>query len=374
MKNRIARGLAALLSISTLATILMLGVSLARNPFAAPWVEGEAEALALRIDRMIAMEVDRDWVDARLEAALAEEPRDWSRIDLILEIAKKEKVSPDPALAARVDSARGSDTEMLRRTGRCLRCAGDAADCPGVSTLATCNLPLELTPFGDVRALWRNFRAWATGYPTDDLEVALAVVGLGATAAAIFTGGSLTVKAGTSALRVARRTGSLPKSYQAALLEQFRALDFQWKEVPAWLVRGNGFDALVRNPEALSRLRTTLTDLGRIHRETGSYAETIGLLRHIDSPADAGRLARLAETGGQRARAAIAVLGKSRALSAMRTTRRLSGAVVSAIALIAATVAQIGLAALALLNQGLRSAILARARRGGRTQARDDDT
>lgn len=83
MKRRVARGLAVLLSISTLATLLMLGVSLARNPFAAPWVERETEALALRIDRMIAAEVDRDWVDARLEAALAEEPRDWSRIDLI---------------------------------------------------------------------------------------------------------------------------------------------------------------------------------------------------------------------------------------------------------------------------------------------------
>ena len=87
MKRRIAQGLAVLLSISTLATILMLGVSLVRNPFAAPWVERETEALALRIDRMIATEVDQDWIDTRLEAALAEEPRDWFRIDLIQERA-----------------------------------------------------------------------------------------------------------------------------------------------------------------------------------------------------------------------------------------------------------------------------------------------
>ena len=255
MKRRVAQGLAVLLSISTLATLLMLGVSLARNPFAAPWVERETEALSLRIDRMIAAEVDRDWVDARLEAALAEEPRDWSRIDLIQEIARNEKVSPDPALAARVDSARGSDTEMLRRTERCLRCALDVADCPDPDTLAACNLPLELTPVGDANALRRNFQAWTTGDPTDNLEVGLAVVGLGATAAAVFTGGgSLPVKAGTSALRVARRTGNLTKSFQAALLEQVRALDFQWEKVPAWLVRGNGIDALVRNHEALSRL------------------------------------------------------------------------------------------------------------------------
>ena len=370
MKRRIAQGLAVLLSISTLATILMLGVSLVRNPFAAPWVERETEALALRIDRMIATEVDQDWIDTRLEAALAEEPRDWFRIDLIQEIARKEKTSPDPALAARMDSARESDTRMLRRTERCLRCALDVADCPDPDTLAACNLPLELTPVGDVNALRRNFQAWATGDPVDNLEVGLAVVGLGATGAAVFTGGgSLTVKAGTSALRVARRTGNLTKSFQAALLKQFRALGFQWGKVPAWLVRGNGIDELVRNHEALSRFRTTVADLGRIHHETGSYAGTISLLRHIDSPAEADRLARLVEAGGQRARAAIEVLGKSRAL---RTTRRLSDAVVSAIKLIAATVVQMGLAALVLLNRGLRSAILTHVGRDNGLQAGED--
>ena len=121
------------------------------------------------------------------------------------------------------------------------------------------------------------------------------------------------------------------------------------------LVRGNGIDELVRNHEALSRFRTTVADLGRIHHETGSYAGRIGLLRHIDNPAEAGRLASLVEAGGQRARAAIEVLGKSRAL---RATRRLGDAVVSAIKLIAATVLQMGLADLVLLNRGLRSAIL----------------
>lgn len=56
IKRRIARGFAVLLSISTLATILTLGVSVARNPFAAPQVEREIEAIAQRLDRMIATE------------------------------------------------------------------------------------------------------------------------------------------------------------------------------------------------------------------------------------------------------------------------------------------------------------------------------
>ncbi len=340
MKKRIGQGLALLLGISTLTTVVMLSVSLvslARKPFAALWVERETESLILRIDRMIAAEVDQDWLDTRIEAALAEEPRDWSRMDLILEIAEKEEISPDPPLAARMESARKSDGAMLHRTKFCLRCAIDANDCPDLDTLKVCNFPLELTPVGDGIAILRNIQAWKAGDPVDDLEVGLAALGLVATVAVPVTGGSfVTVKAGTTALRVARRMGSLTKSFEAVLWKQVRALDF-------------------------SRLHGTMSDLGRIHHATGSYAETIGFLRHIDVPADTSRLASLARAGGKRARAAVEVLGKSRAL---RATLRWSDEVLYAIKLIVATLVQVGLAALALLNRTLRYIILRHIGRG----------
>ena len=337
MKRRIGQGLALLLSISTLTTFVMLSVSLARKPFAALWVERETESLILRIDRMIAAEVDQDWLDTRIEAVLAEEPRDWSRIDLILEVAEKEKISPDPALAARMESARESDGAMLHRTKLCLRCAVDAKDCPDLDTLKICNFPLELTPVGDGIAILRNIRAWEAGDPVDDLEVGLAALGLAATVAIPVTGGSfVTVKAGTTALRVARRMGSLTKSFEAVLWKQVRALDFP-------------------------RLHGTMGDLGHIHRATGSYAETIGFLRHIDVPADTSRLASLARAGGKRARGAVEVLGKSRAL---RATFRWSDEVLYAIKLMVATLVQMGLVVLALVNRTLRYILLRHIGRG----------
>lgn len=362
MKRRIARGFAVLLSISTLATILTLGVSVARNPFAAPWVERGSEAIALRLDRMIVAEVDQDWLDTRLEAALREEPRDWYSIDLILEVGSKENLSPNPALEAQMASARESDAAMLQRAKRCLECAWDAAGCPDLGTLTRCNLLLELTPLGDANAIRRNLQAWMSEDPVDDLEVGLAVLGLAATSLALHTGGgSLTVKAGATVLRVARDTRRLTNRFETALVKSMREIDPQWKKIPAWLLRRGGVDEVVGNPEALSQVTETLTDIGRIHHAARSPAVTLELLRYIDTPADARQLARLMEAGGaggQRARAALAVLGKARTFRAMV---RLSDEIVFAIGLMVATFVQAGLALLLVLKRGLRSAILPRA-------------
>ena len=355
MKRRIVRGVQVVLSIGTFGTILMLIVSLARGPFVAPWMEREAEALALRLDQMISEKVDQGWIDVRLETALAEEPRDWLGIDLTLEVAAAEQLSPDPALAARVESARETDAVTLSRVKRCARCALDIAECSDLGILATCNIPLELTPIGDVNALRRNLLAWMEGEPVDDLEVGLAALGLAATSAILVTGGgSATLKTGAATLRVARRAGVLTKSFETALLRQVRALNPQWSNVPAWLARGGEDAARVLDLDALSRLGTSVADLGRIHRATGSVAGTLDLLRHVDSPAEATRLARIAEAIGPRTRAAFAVLGKSRVF---RAALRLSDEIIAVIVLIIATLVQAaGLAASVVLNRRLRFA------------------
>ena len=355
MKRRIARGVQIVLSIGTFGTILMLVVLVSRGPFVAPWVEREAEALALRLDQMISAKVDQGWVDARLETALAEDPRDWLSIDLILEVAAAEQISPDPALAARVKSAQETDAATLSRAKRCARCALDIAECSDLGTLAICNFPLELTPIGDANALRRNFAAWTKGDSVDDLEVGLAALGLAATGAILVTGGgSATLKAGAATLRVARRAGVLTKSFEAALLRQVRALHPHWSNVPAWLAQGGVDAARVLDSDALSRLGKSVVDLGRIHRATGSVAGTLDLLRHVDSPAEATRLARIAEAIGPRIRAAFVVLGKSRVF---RATLRLSNEVIAVIVLIIAVVVQAaGLAASVVLNRSLRFA------------------
>ncbi len=363
-KGWITWGLLAILSVS----ILMLILSLARKPFSVPWVEREPERITLRLDQMIAAEVDQAWTDARLEAALAEDPRDWFKIDLILEVAAAEQVSPDPALKAQMESARKSDEAMLRRVDRCAQCASDTAKCLDLHTLAICNTLSEMGRIGDVKTLVRNAKAQMAGEQVDYHEVGIAFLGLGYGVLRI--AGPMVgipppavkmVKRGVKLLRrrvkvarsVQRRAVFLTESFEKEIYRYVRALDLQWSKIPAWVARGGGDVAQVLNPVTLSRLRGTVADLGRIYHAAPSLDGTWRLLRHVDNSADATRLARLAETvGASRTHQAFHVLGKPRVFRAMV---RLSDAVITTIIWIIATVVlAAGLVASVLLNQNLR--------------------
>lgn len=362
-KGWIMWGLLALLSIS----ILMLILSLVRKPFSTPWVERETETITLRLDQMIAEEVDQAWTDARLEAALAEDPRDWFKIDLILEVAAAEQVSPDPALKAQMESARKADEAMLRHVDRCAQCASDTAKCLDLY-LAICHALSEVGPIRDVKTLVRNAKAQMAGEQVDYHEVGIAFLGLGYGVLGI--AGSMVgipppavkmVKRGVKLLRrrakvargVQRRSVFLTENFEKEIYRYVRALDLQWSKIPAWVARGGGDVAQVLNPVTLSRLRETVADLGRIYHATPSLDGTWRLLRHVDSSADAARVARLAETvGAPRTHQAFHVLGKPRVFRAMV---RLSDAVIATIIWIIATVVlAAGLVASVLLNQNLR--------------------
>ena len=153
---------------------------------------------------------------------------------------------------------------------------------------------------------------------------------------------------------VRRRLVFLTESFEKDFYRQVRALDLQWSKIPAWVARGGGDVAQVLNPVTFSGLRETVADLGRIYHATGpSLDGTWRLLRHVDSSADATRVARLAETVGvPRTHQAFHVLGKPRVFRAMV---RLSDAVIATIIWIIATVVlAAGLVASVLLNQKLR--------------------
>lgn len=366
-KGWITWGLLALLSIS----IVMLILSLARKPFSVPWVEREPEGITLRLDQMIAAEVDQDWIDARLKAALAEDPRDWFKIDLILEVAAAEQVSPDLALKAQMESARKADEAMLRHVDRCAQCASDTAKCLDLRTLAICNVLSEVSTIKDVKTLVQNAKAQMAGEQVDYHEVGVAFLGIGY--GVLRVAGSMVgippptvkmVKWGVRLLRrrvkvargVQRRTVFLTESFEKEFYRQVRALDLQWSKIPAWVARGGGDVAQVLNPVTLSRLRETVADLGRIYHAIPSLDGTWRLLRHVDSSADAARVARLAETvGAPRTHQAFHVLGKPRVFRAMV---RLSDAVIATIIWIIATVVlAAGLVTSVLLNQNLRRAL-----------------
>ena len=275
------------------------------DPLTRPFVERTEAEIAVALDAALARTVDVPWLDRALAGAIAAE--DYDRIESLLRLADGRGVAPSDRAAA--EAALDGATGPLA----CTRCALIPDACLSLTQVLTCNLPLEMTPVGDVAALTRNGAAWATGAEVDELEAALAGAGLAATGAVLVSGGSTAaLKAGATLIRVGRRAGAIGKDLSDDLLRLARS-------------DRAAFAA------AAGEMRALRAGVGT--------ADALAILRHADDAAEAARLSRVARAAGPEARPALAALGKARVL---RLTVRLSDMLVGAVLLTLALFAQLG--------------------------------
>ena len=306
--------------------------ALSYSPFARPVVEASSVQVERALARALARRVTPEWLAAEVAAALAAE--DLDRLDTL------ELVAGDVGLALpeaeRIAALRERESGWLRQAEVCGICMAEIAECPSVRLMVACGVPFELSPFGDANALRRAGEAAWSGEDVDRLEVTLAVVGLGATAAVLVSGGSsVTVKAGATVLRIGRRLGTITPDF-------LRLLDVDLKAglVLPYLRGAARLDEVVDTVK-LARMEGVATDMARVAGRT-SVGDGVLLLRHVDTAEDAARLARVAEVAGPRTRALFDVLGKGRVFRALV---RLSDLAVTAAVLLWATVVQVALAA-----------------------------
>ena len=306
-----------LLALGWLAVTLAATVAIWReNPLVRPFTERTEAEIAVALDAALARTVDRPWLDRELSAAIAAE--DYDRIESLLRLADTRGIAPSdrPAAEAALDGATGPLA--------CTRCALIPDACTSIRQVLACNLPLEMTPVGDVAALTRNGAAWATGAEVDELEAALAGAGLAATGAVLVSGGSSAgVKAGATLIRVGRRAGAIGKGLSDDLLR------------------------LARTDRAA--LAAAAGEIRALRAGVGT-ADALAILRHADDAAEAAGLARVAKVAGADTRPALAALGKARVL---RLTVRLSDHLIGAVLLALALFAQIGQIAGSLLLRRL---------------------
>lgn len=305
------------------ASLAATGWTLAQDPFAAPMVARSAASARLALDQAIAATVGPGWIAQHVAAAQAAGDLDRSR--MLAGLAADHAILLTPAQAGALAALEARHDGAFDSARDCAPCARDITRCPTLAQISFCALPLELTPVGDTRALGRAGADWAAG---NEVEAALAALGLGATAATS-AGAAAPARAGATALRLARRMGALPDGLARAVAEAAKA-------------------ALTGADEGRA-LTAMAADLGTISRQT-SPAEALTLLRHADSARDLTRLARLAEVAGPDTARSLEVLGKARAL---RLIDRLSNLTLAAIGLVSLVLAQAGTVLLALLRWAL---------------------
>lgn len=326
----------------TLATGGGAALSVAQHPFAEPLVERAASAARLELEAAMAREVTPDWLRPRLISALDAGDRD--RVEMLSGLAAKYGVALPPETWIAVDAAL-RPAGLTERAYDCAVCAVDIHACESVPQIAACALPFEMTVAGDVNALRVQAQAAVAGQEVDRLETGLALVGVGATVAVLATGGtSYVVKAGATSLRLARRMGALTPGFTRVLTEA-ADLPVNWSAV----LRAAPLSEITDTAK-LARLGRIAEDLGTVRANT-STAETLVLLRHIDTAEDAARLARLSAVAGPQTRTTLEVLGKARAFRALT---RVSELALAAIGLVTAFAVAAGQLALSLVFGAFR--------------------
>lgn len=309
-----------------IGSVAISGWLLSQHPFARPFAERRATEARAAFERAMARDVTPDWLDARLAGALAE--GDLERVGLLLDIGADHGLGLPERHRAAIAALNEAHSGWVAELKGCGACAVDITACAALGQIASCALPFELSPAGDVNALRRAGVAWVAGEDVDEIEAGLATLGLGATAAVIASAGSsITVKFGATVLRMARRTGALRPGLMRAI------------RVSA----GDG-----------GKLTAILGDLGRVRSATSS-AETLVLLRHADNALDLARLSRTAEAAGSDTRKVFEVLGKARTFRLLDRVTGLAILTVGFLALAAGQLLTLVLAALKLmLRTGLR--------------------
>ncbi|MBE2277620.1 MAG: hypothetical protein IAE87_15155 [Rhodobacteraceae bacterium] len=316
MIRRAARGLARAALVAGLALSVTAtgwaGWKIARDPLIRPLVDRSVAGFVAALERETARTATPEAVAVRLSALLDEDPRNWIAIAAVEDVAAERGILLPQALTARRTAAWDADSGVFAVAGGCLVCAWDAAEC-SLSEALICNAPVTLSPVGDVLGIGRAGLAAATGAEVDQLDLTLSAVGLGATVAAVATGGSsLTLKAGASLLKLARRMSLVPPRLLALILDTART-GIRWDE--AMRLDTLTDPARLIDPVAVRPLAETASDLGRVAGRLDA-ATTLHLLRYVDGPEDARRLAVATEAMGPKVVGRLEILGKSRFMRA----------------------------------------------------------
>ncbi len=263
-------------------------------------------------DTMLAQIATPASLSALLETRLAEQPRNWIALDALTDLAIERAIDLPADLSDRLTSARADDFGLLAQAVACASCAYDAGLCSLDQVLA-CQIPVALTPLGDLFGLARAGSAYASGSEIDEIDLALSVVGLGASAAMLASAGSSgVVKAGAGLAKTAWKMGRLSPRLVNMATDALR-LGVDWARLSA--VRSVEDLAAAVHTQAFAPLAATLTDLDRLRVATDSTV-ALHLLPMVDDAADAHRLALAAQALGPKLVGRAEVLGKARLLGA----------------------------------------------------------
>ncbi|MCE9651283.1 MAG: hypothetical protein K8R18_16810 [Parvibaculum sp.] len=229
--------------------------------------------------------------------------------------------------AARLQNEKSLGRRVARNTGSFFEgfITGEGNDTASFVGVVTS----DLTVVGDVRDIGSEGTKLVKGEEYSQLVLGLSVVGLAATTATIATGGSaLPARIGVSLLKVAKKAGTITAGFArdvTRLLNEavnFEKLKGTLKSVDlADTSATRHAIADYANGVSMAKITPALNDIAALEKSVGP-AESVRLLKYVDSGEDLARVTKMSGKLGTKTRGVIEITGKT-SLRAFKTVANL---------------------------------------------------
>lgn len=316
--KRLARAVLTVCMAVSIALSALAAYRIATSDALAPLRERTAQEIVAATDSMMVRDATPERLSSLIASRLGEEPRNWVALTALHDLAVERRIALPADLSAAYDRAWAEDGSLVHQAADCASCAWDISTC-NLSNVMICKLPLLLTPVEDLRGITKAGWNYLSGVPVDRVDLGLSIVGLGATALVLVSGGTAeTLKIGAAGAKMARGMKILSRGIEDMAVTAIRT-GVDWKSL-ARLDEGGADLARAIHPEAFRPLAEVTSDIGRIGLATDA-SSALHLMRYVKDAPDADRMARAAEALGPRTVARVEVLGPARL---MRATLRWS--------------------------------------------------
>ena len=310
--RRVAGFILGMLLLWSVATAGLNGWALLTNPLATVVVDRATDEIRARLDAALASMATPERMAGHLRDLLVA-PRDWSRIDAVLEMAEAREIELPADLVTAIEQAHAEDYALSEITTACGRCLWDFDTC-SLANVFLCRVPFELSPVGDVTSITREGVHIARGEEVDKIDLVLSTIGLGSIVIAPLVGGSsLSLKMGASLTKTAYRMGSLTAGVVGAGTRAAnRAIDWTLLKQS----RPGRFLDDLRKAVRPAEMRPITEFVGSVDAMRASIGArwTLFVRRKVDDPNDIKKVAAISKAGGRETAGALEMLGMKRLL------------------------------------------------------------
>jgi len=277
--------------------LLLLGLSFFFGWWS--WEQRRYEIVPPDITQELKAKVDQSYLERHIAKALKEE-----RLDTVQMYVGLSKIL-DINLSSSIQKHIQVENSFFKKTWRNAKAfgsgflTGKADSAVGLSG----SIASDMTLYGDLRDLKVEGTKYKRGEAYDKFILQLSLIGIGLSATQLLSAGAATpLKVGASVIKVAKKSGKLTKSFSKIISKRLS------KTVDMKTLKTYNPKIIAKNIN-LAPIKGLFKEVNGIKKYT-STADTIALLKYVDTTNDLRKIGKLSKTYKANTKGVMKVLGK----------------------------------------------------------------